>query len=358
MWGRVKILNTVWVTSFYSKKIFMNIRLGMTSLKLSSLFASILPRLFCFVILASAFLAASGGRNFETDSHINAIIGNLAISQAENLSESEKIELHLSKVLTVLRSSSPSLLSDEQKMNRMKVLQILHEYAERGEFPINNHFLERKPIFIDDFGTVCAVGFLVEKTHGRKVAEAINQDFRFSKVLDMSSAELEVWTQEMGVHPWEAAMIQPQYSSVTTEVQIKISTVDLAISLGTTAMALSGGTYQLFYEPRPLVKRWIPMVGIGVGVTSLVHGVVMRRRDDVLRIDNESPFGMSTNYILEDNSKVRFMGLFNIAKGVVITSLNTYSLIRKTQNVNAQKNIEVSAIPLREGAILSARLSF
>ena len=319
----------------------------------------LLLRSFIILCMGSIFLISTSTMSPSIlNSEINAIIGNKAIVNMPGGSETEKIKTHLTLVLDVLSSNQPSNLTEEQVFNRGRMMYVLSTYISRGVFPTNSFSEGRLPVFIDDEGNICAVGYLVENTKGRSVSESINEECKFSKVLDMNSPQLVSWSQEMGLHLWEAAMIQPQYSSVTRETQGKMTSIDIALSLGTTAMALSGGTYQLFFEPRPLVKRWIPMVGIGVGVTSLVHGLSMRRQEDVLKLDSNAPIGMTTNYVLVDNSTIRFMGLFNIAKGVVITSLNTYSLVRKTQNMKAQKKVQVTAIPIKDGALLSASLSF
>jgi hypothetical protein len=67
--------------------------------------------------------------------------------------------------------------------NRTHCIHLLQEYRDAGLFPINNEAPGAFPIFKDSFGTYCAVGYLVAKTAGCVVADAIDQQYHNSYVI-------------------------------------------------------------------------------------------------------------------------------------------------------------------------------
>src|ERR1041384_3500069 len=53
-------------------------------------------------------------------------------------------------------------------------------------------------IFIDADKNICAVGYLIEQTSGREVAEQINATHQYDYLLDMHEPIIEKWAQEHG----------------------------------------------------------------------------------------------------------------------------------------------------------------
>lgn len=123
-----------------------------------------------------------------------------------------------------MRSKDVSHLSSQQKMKRALVLNFLHEYKVNGVFPTNYDYPERRPCFIDQDGNICAVGYLVAKTSGIRVAENINAAHKYDYLLDMKSEVLTAWAQEYGLTLQECGMIQPTYGPVGSyEAPVKSS---------------------------------------------------------------------------------------------------------------------------------------
>lgn len=171
------------------------------------------------LVLLIAFL--NGYWCFSQPGTVNAVIGDssflITYGSWPNVHTDEqlRIKTHLSYVEERLRSTSTASLSEEQRNNRMHVLDLLHAYHSAGKFPINTGYSqERRPCFIDDFGTICAVGYLLEQTAGRDVARNINKEYQYAYLPEMTN-QLElisVWAQQHGLSLKECAMIQPSYS--------------------------------------------------------------------------------------------------------------------------------------------------
>ena len=121
-----------------------------------------------------------------------------------------RTKTHLEFVEQKLRASKPSLTAEQLK-NRERILDLLNEYHTAGKFPRNYDYDENRPCFIDEDGTICAVGYLVEQTAGREVAEQINAKYKYEYLLNMHDEALESWIASSGLTKEECAMIQPTY---------------------------------------------------------------------------------------------------------------------------------------------------
>ena len=81
-----------------------------------------------------------------------------------------RIRIHLEYVENLLRNKDVSNLSTDLKTKRNHLLDLLHDYWTNGIFPKNYDYADqRKPCFIDKYGTICAVGYLLEQTTSRQV---------------------------------------------------------------------------------------------------------------------------------------------------------------------------------------------
>jgi len=149
---------------------------------------------------------------------INNVIGDISYLSTfqtrptHETSETLRIQTHLEYVVTQLISVPVSHLSDKQRSNRSLLLDHLGVYADAGIFPANYDFPgERKPCFIDQTGNICAVGYLIEKSAGRQVAENVNELFQYDYIEDMNDKVVVEWMKVNGLTLEECAMIQPTY---------------------------------------------------------------------------------------------------------------------------------------------------
>lgn len=149
---------------------------------------------------------------------INPVIGDASWIAAhgeapvEQWHEQERIQCHLLYAAELLSASPSDHLSATQRSNRLHLMDLLRDYARAGVFP-DNFDVEggRRPCFIDDEGKICAVGYLVEQTLGREVAEAINDQFQYATIGEMDLDFLGEWMSEYGVTLRDLATIQPTY---------------------------------------------------------------------------------------------------------------------------------------------------
>jgi hypothetical protein len=110
-----------------------------------------------------------------------------------------------------LRARSANGLSASQVRNRVVALDHLHQYWLTGNFPVNDRYTYRTPIFIDQYDNFCAVGYLVKATGYEQVSRMIAANSNLAYVRQMSYPELAVWAQEYGFTTDELAWIQPGY---------------------------------------------------------------------------------------------------------------------------------------------------
>ncbi|MCI5056185.1 MAG: hypothetical protein MRY83_08755 [Flavobacteriales bacterium] len=122
----------------------------------------------------------------------------------------ERIKAHLQYALEKVEANP---ISDSSLIeNRRKNLAHLQDYINLGKFPENTKYkYERRPCFIDDAGTICAVGYLVQETAGRSLAEEINTKFQYAFLEDMNDPDLMEWQKSSGLSVKELATIQPTY---------------------------------------------------------------------------------------------------------------------------------------------------
>ncbi len=148
---------------------------------------------------------------------VNPIIGNSSYvarfghQPDGSLPEEARIFIHLQHVYQELSRHHPQGLSEQQYLNRKHLLGLLQQYTEQRRYPKNSKYAERRPCFIDGFGNICAVGYLVEQTAGKELAQAINEEYQYATIYEMKSEALDRWIAQSGLSKREVAMIQPAY---------------------------------------------------------------------------------------------------------------------------------------------------
>lgn len=126
-------------------------------------------------------------------------------------SDSEYIEAHLRNVIPILKQNPVDHLSDEQLRARLFLINTLEGYCNSGNFPINYHFAERTPVFIDEHGTHCAVGYLLQQSGYDHVAQRIAANENFAWVKDISDEAIPSLQQASGLSLEEVKLIQGAY---------------------------------------------------------------------------------------------------------------------------------------------------
>lgn len=236
------------------------------------------------IIVCLLFIITTHAQN----NAVNAIIGDESYVHQfqtvpdETTSEVLRIQTHLSYVGEILRKKDVYHLNKKQKRQRAIALDLLHEYWTNGVFPKNYDFeTSRRPCFIDRDGNICAVGYLIEKTAGRNVAEQINEEHQYDYLVDMNEEVIKNWAKEQGLTLEECAMIQPQYGYMpadqTFHAPIKtgygISSGFMGgINLGMNMMNLSNGKLGR--------SKTLSYIGLISGTSQIVLGLTNMRKDD------------------------------------------------------------------------------
>lgn len=125
----------------------------------------------------------------------------------------DRIQLHLANVESALRARDVGDLSLGQRARRATALDWLREYRLRGVFPHNHtHPGQRVPVFVDEHGTHCAVGYLLKRSGEAELIEHVVAADNNVRVMELAGSErLRSWLEETGLTLEEAAWIQPAY---------------------------------------------------------------------------------------------------------------------------------------------------
>jgi hypothetical protein len=126
--------------------------------------------------------------------------------------ERDRMQRHLAFVRDWLASrpaTRPALVA-----RRAEILGYLDVYIAKRTTPKNDHVPWRTPVFIDDQGTICAVGYLIEQSVDPALPRRIARAHRYDFIEDIARAmpEVQAWIDGSGFTLEEIASIQPAYS--------------------------------------------------------------------------------------------------------------------------------------------------
>lgn len=260
-------------------------------------------------------LGGCKGGSSDSEQPVNALIGDVSFTSkygfapdaatAENL----RIGTHLEYVERKLRERDVSGLSPAERQNRMYLLNLLRQYRTAGVFPRNyEHAGKRLPCFIDSDGRICAVGYLIEQTAGRAVAEEINRHHKYEEVLAMNDPTIDKWVSNSGLTKEECAMIQPTYGYVPATRSISTEYGMASALLGGLNLSLSAVNGIQIANGR--YKDAAPVMGIFAGGLQIVLGAatIADRNDGTM------------------NDAKKTVSMINIAVGTVSLALSTANL--------------------------------
>ena len=292
----------------------------------------ILPALL-FLLIASIGADEQISMN---SSPVNAIIGDASFiaefGRSPNASIDEKLRLrtHLRHVEQILRSRNTDHLPIELQEKRSDMLDLLHQYWIAGVFPRNHdHPDQRKPCFIDRDGNICAVGFLVERTAGREVAEQINARHKYDLLIEMDLPLLNQWIAGSGLTLEECAMIQPTYNYYPPDPGNEINSsyaIPSALFTGINVSMMSLNSIQVLTNSD---DKLVPIVGLVTGAGQLALGVIKYPQEYYHTI---SPYPFF-------NKTERDVSLLNIGLGSATLVMSTFNLILKPKETKTSWNV-------------------
>lgn len=203
--------NAIW-QDFTNTKIYSD---EMTNLNAYKMKSTKTKKICSFITLLMFSIAFAYAQNRQP---VNSIIGDISFitrfGRLPNVTTDAnlRIQTHLAYVEKLLRQKDVSSLSPTLQTKRIHLLDLLHDYWTRGIFPRNYDYKDQaRPCFIDKDGTICAVGYLIEQTAGRKAAEIINSKHKYDRINEMKDKMVDDWISNSGLTKEECAMIQPQY---------------------------------------------------------------------------------------------------------------------------------------------------
>ncbi|WMJ74861.1 hypothetical protein RCC89_17085 [Cytophagaceae bacterium ABcell3] len=257
-----------------------------------------------------------------SDEAVNSVLGNISFNQKFNRNpdksddEDLRLSTHLEYVEALLRNKSSEKLPENLKENRKKMLDLLHEYHTSGVFPRNYDFSDKRmPCFIDKDGRICAVGYLIEKTAGREVAEYINSKFKYDKIYDMDDPLIDEWIASSGLTKEECAMIQPNYSGQPNINRNYISTEYGISSAVLGGVNLSMGMLNAQQITFGKGNKTVPYIGLITGTGSIIYGALNYQMYETIE-------GQTTT-----NELKKALSTVNIGVGTATALLSVWNLV-------------------------------
>ncbi len=259
--------------------------------------------------------------------------------------EQERIQIHLNYVEQLLRNANAMSLDKNQQANRSYILDLLHQYWVAGIFPTNRDYPgERKPCFIDADGNICAVGYLIEKTKGRELAEAINAKYQYEFLLDMNEPVLAAWASEFGLTLEECAMIQPTYGPPPPD---QTSYADIKTSYGISSGLIGGGNIAINIvnlSNRLKHKPALSYISLVTGMGQLIMGIANVKSTSFQPVINGGD--IYTSYKAQN-----YLSYANIAMGTTTIISSALNLAMQKKNKDKRNAFNLYSYPNYTNAV-------
>lgn len=286
-------------------------------------------------------IASCSSETVDTKNAVNAVIGDKSFVAAfgseptDQADEKVRLQTHLQYVEQLLRSKDVAGLTNEQKANRHKLLGLLNDYWTAGVFPKNYDYPDqRRPCFIDKNGNICAVGYLIEQTAGREVAEDINSKFQYEYLMAMNDPKIDNWADANGFTKEELAMIQPSYSYYSDGYIPTANALSTAVFGG---LNLSLSTVNALQIGKGTNKKVAPIIGLVTGVGQVFLGAVTYPTEKY-------------GYDSYRNGE-RKLSLFNIGFGTSTIALSTWNMIANRKRKERTTSYNIYGFPTQDGSM-------
>jgi hypothetical protein len=248
-----------------------------------------------------------------------------------------RIKTHLKYVESLLRNKNIASLSAEQKQRRACMLNLLHQYSAAGIFPRNYDYPgQRKPCFIDKDGRICAVGYLVEQTAGRQVAEDINSNYKYDNLLAMHSTTVDEWVKSSGLTKEECAMIQPAYGGGPYPGGVYLEANYISTGYGVSsgilgAVNISTGIINGIQISKGAKNKTMSILGLVTGTTQVMLGALGRPP--------------KITYDAATNKSKRALSGVNIGVGASTVILSTWNLLTNKKPKECRTSWNIYSFP-------------
>lgn len=282
-----------------------------------------------------------------TEGTINPIIGDISFEKkygiAPNADTDDQLRIaaHLEYAEKELRMRDVSELSAEMQSKRAHMLDLLHEYWSAGIFPENYERNERKPCFIDQNGTICAVGYLVEQTAGRAAAEEINSRHKYATIFEMKDSKVDEWIAASGLSKEECAMIQPQYAPGGTQ---NVNNVKPAFAISSTLLMgvnVASTVVNGIQVGTGTMRGGAPALGIIGGTGQITLGIIGFKK----KIDGGGML-RTTDY---GNNSQRSISMLNMAVGSLTVGMSIWNIAANKKAIEKRSAWDLHSFPDANG---------
>ncbi len=151
---------------------------------------------------------------WQKQTDISSVLSEASI--APNINHIDLIAMHLQLVEKTLKKRDVAHLNKQQQNNRTTLLHKLNGYWKAKQFPVNDYLTYKSPVFIDRYGTHCAVGYLMQQSGFESLAREIDNKQKFAYVHQIKVEGIAEWANVNGFTIDELAWIQPGYWVTTT----------------------------------------------------------------------------------------------------------------------------------------------
>ena len=218
-------------------------------------------------------------------------------------------------------------------------MQLLNEYWTNGNFPKNYDYEGRIPCFIDRHGNICAVGYLIEKTEGREVAEMINEKHQYDYLLDMNEEVINKWANEYGLSVEECAMIQPTYGYIPPAQTYNVPVKTTYAIPSAAATGINVGVSMINLSSRYAAKsKTIGYLGLLTGTSQIVLGLTNIKKEEQEFVVN----GPSRTISYRQQNSVSYI---NIASGTTTVITSAFNLLFNSQRKDKRNAVALYSYP-------------
>jgi hypothetical protein len=291
-------------------------------------------------------LLLSGGCNPQKSDLINSVLGNISFIEKygyepdESTDDNIRITTHLQYVERLLRAKDVSHLTSDLQNRRLQLLDLLNSYTRAGNYPKNHKYKgQRKSCFIDKDQNICAVGYLVEQTAGRAVAEKINAVYQYANIFEMNNELINTWIASSGLTREECAMIQPAYNfPPPTTNQEESYLVKPVYAISSAVMMGANATFNamnLIDMAKGKNSKTAPLLGLLTGTTQVTMGAFGFARERELTL-------YTNQLMLTSQGK---LSLFNIGIGTTTILLSSWNLLKQKKMTEKRSSLSIISFP-------------
>ena len=309
---------------------------------------------FILTIFVLTILTSCNSKSSEINQTVNAVIGDISFFETfgnqpiKHTNEDLRLQTHLKYVENILRNKYISNLTKEQQQNRLKILDLLNEYWTAGIFQRNYDYPDQRiPCFIDKDGNICAVGYLIEQTAGRQIAEEINTEFKYEYLLAMNDPTVDSWIQSRGLTKEECAMIQPTYGPIVTDNYITPAYGVSSSLVG--GLNLSLNTINRIQISKGDNNKTVAILGLISGAGQITLGALNYPKE-------QTTWGGTYIYPAQRN-----LSLINMGLGTSTMILSCWNLIRNRKPKEKSLSWNIYSFPTQDnntGMAFSLRRKF